>query len=292
MNAVSGVECIWDAKAQLGEGPLWVADEEALYWLDVLGHGVHRLHVESGERTSWQMPESIGCMARRRSGGFVAGMKSGLVFLGDNPTEIESLGGPEADRPDTRFNDGKCDPAGRFWAGTMHKAGDPPIGVLYRLDPDGSWRPMADGYTITNGPAFSPDGKTMYHTDTRRSSIYRFPLHDDGTLGERSIHLEIPKEDGKPDGMTTDADGCLWVAHYGGYRVTRFAPDGKVDRVIRLPVSSVTSCAFGGENMDILYITSARQRLDAAALEREPLAGGLFAVRPGVRGLPADEFDG
>ena len=287
---MADVDCLWDARAVLGEGPLWVRGQGALYWVDVHGYKVHRLIGD--DRTTWQMPESVGCLARRRGGGFVAGMKSGFAYLGEDPTEIEPLGGPDADEGDSRFNDGKADAAGRFWAGTMHERGDPPIGVLYRLDPDRRWRAMDGGYTVTNGPAFSRDGRTMYHNDTRRGLVYRFQLHDDGSLGPRRLHLRIPAGDGRPDGMTVDADDCLWLAHYGGWRVTRFTPAGKVDRVVRLPVSSVTSCAFGGRDLDVLYVTSARQRLDAAALSREPLAGGLFALRPGVAGLPAGEFAG
>jgi sugar lactone lactonase YvrE len=165
-------------------------------------------------------------------------------------------------------------------------------GALYRLDPNLDWQRMDRGYVVSNGPAFSPDYRTLYHSDTAKGTIHAFDLSRDGKLANKRDFVTIPEGDGYPDGMTCDAQGGLWVAHWNGWRLTRFTPAGAIDRVIEMPVAQVTSCTFGGPDLDRLYVTSAAINLDAAALERQPLAGGLFEIDVGVKGFPAGQFGG
>lgn len=286
------VKCVWPAGAVVGEGPIWDAEEGAVYWVDIKAPAVHRYAPASGGTRSWPMPERIGCIAMRRGGGFIAGFKSGFAFLDLPDGRIGKIGDPEPDRPNNRINDGKCDAAGRFWAGTMDDEEREPTGWLYRLDPDLTWRRTDGAYTVTNGPAFSPDGRTVYLADSVGRTVYAFDLAADGTLANKRPFVRFEKADGFPDGMTTDAEGFLWIAHWGGWRVTRFAPDGSVDRAVDLPVAQVTSCVFGGPDFETLYVTSAAIGLDDRARAKQPLAGGLFEAPLGVRGLPTLSFAG
>ena len=286
------VDCVWPAGATLGEGPLWHQREKRLYWVDIKGPAVHAFDPATGTRRSWPMPERIGCIAPRRGGGFVAGLKSDFAFLDLDRGTVERIGKPEPDCPDNRFNDGKCDGAGRFWAGTMDDLLTRPTGWLYCLAADGSWQRRDGPYVCTNGPAFSPDGRTLYHTDTIGRTIYAFDLAADGTLSNKRSFVRFAESDGYPDGMTMDEAGYLWVAHWGGWRVTRFRPDGAADRTIRLPVAQVTSMAFGADDLRTLYITSAADGLSDDERRAQKLAGGLFAVRVAVGGLPCPEFVG
>lgn len=291
---MSEVQCLWSARASLGEGPLWSPREAALYWVDIKAPALHRYRPDDGDKTSWAMPEPIGWVIERANGeGLVAGFKGqGFAFLTPGTMRPEVIGQPEPDYPDNRFNDAKADDAGRIWAGTMDDNEREAHGSLYRLDPDLDWHRMDKGYVVTNGPAFSPDYTKLYHTDTFEGTIYAFDLTDRGKLKNKRIFVTIPEGDGYPDGMTCDAEGYLWVAHWGGWRITRFAPDGQVDRVIEMPVSQVTSMAFGGADLDRLFVTSATAGLSETELEEQPLAGGLFEVDPGVKGLPAGQFGG
>lgn len=274
-------------RALLGEGPLWSARENAVYWVDILGQRLHRLSLTDDAITSWDMPEPIGWVIGQRSGpGFIAGFASGFAELMLDPLTIRPIGDPEPELPGNRMNDAKADPAGRIWAGTMAANCKGMAGSLYRLDPDHRWTRVDGPYGIANGPAISADGKTLYHTDTALGLIYRFDVLDDGTLAPSSVHIEFDKAWGTPDGMTLDAEGALWVAHWGGSRVSRFTPDGELERSIALPASQVTSCTFAGENLDRMFVTSAADGVD------EPHAGKLFEVDPECRGLPTHLFGG
>lgn len=283
---------MWPASALLGEGAVWDKREQALYWVDIKAPAVHRYVPASGGKRSWKMPEMIGCIARRETGGFVAAFKSGFAFLDLDSGAIEPIGNPEPDLPGNRFNDGNCDPLGRFWAGTMDDDLKRPSGWLYRLDGQRNWVRTDGGYVCTNGPAFSGNGGIMYHTDTLGRVIYAFDLNAQGLPARKRPHIRFAEADGFPDGMTVDADGHLWVAHWGGWRVTRFRDDGSVELVIRLPVARVTRPAFGGSDMTTLFITTASIGLTEKERERQPLAGGLFACETGVCGLPARHFAG
>jgi sugar lactone lactonase YvrE len=290
---MSEVSCIWKIPARLGEGPLWVAQENALYWLDILQNQVHKLHVNNGKRQTWHFAEPITSMAVRQSGGLVASITKGFAVIDLTNLVIEPIVKTESDLPGNRFNDGKVDGYGRFWAGTMDGKGKQATGSLYRLDPDLTLHKMDSPYIISNGPTFSSDGQTLYHTDSVRQTIFAFDLHADGSLGKKRPFIQlIDPAEGKPDGMAVDSENCLWLAHFGGARLTRYSPAGQVMQVVPLPVPNVTSCTFGGDALDTLYITTASAGMSQADLEQYPLAGSLFAYRPGVTGLPTPQFTG
>ena len=268
----------------LGEGTMWSAREGALYWTDILAPALNRLRLASGEITRWPMPEPLGWVVERASGGFIAGFQSGFAALHVDPLRIEHIADPEPGLPNNRMNDGKADNTGAIWCGTMDFGGEAGAGSLYRLAPDKSWRRIDGGYGVPNGPAFSPDGRWLYHTDTARRVIYRFALTAEGTDG-REVFIRVPQADGSPDGMTTDSHGYLWVAHWGGSRVSRFAPDGALDRVIALPAKQITNLAFAGAALDRLFATSAADGLppseyDGALFELDP--AGATGVQPGI----------
>ena len=284
--------CVADCKAVLGEGPVWVASEAALYWLDIKGRRIFRRDFEGGEVTSWETPFRIGSLAPRAGGGFVAGSDRGFAFVDPGAGRFEPFAQPEPDRATNRFNDGKLDRAGRFWAGTMDGDEKEATGALYRLDASLEPARVDDGYRVTNGPAFSPDGRTMYHNDSARQLIYAFDLDADGQPSNRRVFAQFGDGDGYPDGMTVDAEGCLWVAFWDGWCVRRVSPDGEVLRRIEVPVQRPTSCAFGGPALDHLFITSAAIGLDENDRAVQPYAGGLFVVRPGVAGVAETLFAG
>ena len=285
--------CLCDVKAVLGEGPIWSARDNAVYWVDIKRPAVHRYQLSDSTQSSWPMPEYIGWLIERRTSGFIAGFRSGFAKLTLEPMSIEPIGAPEPNLPGNRMNDAKADAQGRIWAGTMDDAEIEVCGSLYRLDPDLRWRSMDSGYHITNGPALSADGTALYHTDSGKRSIYVFSLAADGTLHDKRPFIRFDDTQGYPDGMTVDAQGGLWVAHWGGSRVSRFHSDGHLDRSIALPVSQITSCVFGGASLDRMFVTSASIGLNAEQLAREPLAGSLFEVDPqGSSGLPAAQFAG
>jgi xylono-1,5-lactonase len=289
---MTAVKQVWTEGALLGEGTVWIEEEQALYWVDIKGRFIHRYHPESAARQSWSTPEDIGCLVPQTAGGFIAGLQSGLALFDPETGEFEKLSFPESDIPGNRINDGKADTNGRLWLGTMDNAEKAPTGSLYRVDADHSCHRMDDGYAITNGPAFSLDGKTLYHTDTLKKTIYAFDLAVDGSLSNRREHIRIADDAGYPDGMNTDAEGCLWVAHYNGWRLTRFTPDGEVDRMIEMPVAASTNMAFGGPDLETLYISTAAKNIDVDALARQPLAGALFEVHVGVKGQLPGRFAG
>lgn len=292
-----GIDCLWEEPAVLGEGPLWAAEESALYWLDILGSRVHRLGIRDGARRTWKVKEPITSLAVRRQGGLIGTAFDGFCTV--DLTVDEEVGRwlelhpPERHRPGNRFNDGKVDAQGRYWAGSMDQAEREDSGSLYRLDPDLSLHRMDEGYVISNGPAFSPDGSVLYHTDSVRRVVYAFDLRADGGISDKRVFVALQGDDeGQPDGMTVDAEGCIWLCHFGGARLTRYSPRGELLEIVPMPVPNVTSCTFGGPRLDTLYITTARVNLDEAQLRRYPLSGSLFSCRPGVAGLPTHQFAG
>lgn len=270
----------------LGEGPMWSDRDNAVYWVDILGQLVNRLCLASDQITSWAMPEMIGWVIERdKAEGFIAGFASGFAELNLDPLRINPIADPQPGHPANRMNDAKADSKGRIFAGTKAEDGQA-SGALFRLDPDLSVVEVDSGYAIANGPAITPDGALMYHTDSALNRIFRLPIAEDGTLGPPDLFLEFPPEWGSPDGMAIDADGGLWVAHWGGSRVSRFWPDCTLDRAIALPASQITSCTFAGPDLDRMFVTSAADGVD------EEWAGHLFEVDPGVKGLPTMRFWG
>ena len=286
-------QCVWNAHAMLGEGPVWSAREQALYWVDILGRRLHR-HDFDGTQRSWQFDEEITSVAEReQAAGLIVTLRHGFAFFDPATETLERLAQPEAHLPGNRFNDGKCDAAGRYWAGSVEFGCTEPLGALYCLAPDLSVASMDEDYVVTNGPTWSLDGRTMYHNDSGKGHVYAFDFDPAlGTLANKRLFLRFGEEDGSPDGMTTDADGGLWIAQWGARKVTRRDAKGQVTHTIPLPCSHVTSCAFGGPDLKTLYITTARTGLTDRQLEDEPLAGGLFAVALDIAGLPANRFRG
>jgi sugar lactone lactonase YvrE len=235
----------------------------------------------------------VGSFALREQGGLVAALRSGFALIDLERGAVDRLVDPEADRPENRFNDGRCDRQGRFWAGTMNEPRTARSGALYRLDADHRCHRLADDVMVANGLAFSPDDQLMYWSDSRALTIWVFDF--DATLGEvanRRVFARLEPHQGGPDGAAVDAEGGYWSACYRGARVMRFRPDGSIERKIRLPVSRVTMCAFGGPELRTLYITTARGGMSAEELRREPLAGGIFALDVDVQGLPEPRFKG
>lgn len=282
-----------DAKADLGEGPLWSSRDQAIYWTDIKVKKLNRYRLADGATQSWDMPDTIGwAIERQNKPGFVIGLAHAVAELTLDPFKLTPRCDLETGLPGNRLNDAKVDPKGRVWFGTMDNAEKQHSGAFYRLDADFSVHRVDQDYICANGPTFSPDGAIVYHTDSSMREIYRFDVQPDGGLANKRVFARFTEEEGYPDGMTTDRDGWLWVAHWGGWRITRFRPDGTRDRVVPMPVSQVTSCTFGGDRLDRMFITSARIGLSDAQLAKEPLAGGLFEINPGVTGLPTQQFAG
>ena len=291
MASDSNVQCVADVHAVLGEGPVWVERGAVLYWLDIKGRKIFRLGFH-GHWDEWVTARRVGSLVPRRDGAFIAGTEDGIATTGEGNWHLHIVSNPEADLPTNRFNDGKVDRQGRFWAGTMDDSENEATGTLYRVEPDFSVLSVDTGYKVTNGPAFSADGSIMYHNDSARQVTYAFDLDDDGNATNRRTFLQFGDGDGYPDGMTVDAEGCLWIAFWDGWCVRRFSPGGERLETIRMPVSRPTSCTFGGVDLDELYVTSASIGLDDQALGMQPNAGGLFMVSPGVRGLADVPFAG
>jgi len=271
----------------LGEGICYVARENALFWVDILGQRLHRRGLDDDAYAEWDMPDLIGWVIERADApGFVAGLRSDFHTLTLDPFALEPIGHPEPDLAGNRMNDAVADRHGRIWAGTMSMDGNRDSGALYRLDPDMTWM-RADGpYRIANGPAIAPDGRTLYHTDSARGVVYRFAIDEAGQLGPRETFVAFPDAWGSPDGMTTDSEGGVWIAHWGGGCVSRFTPDGQRERWIDLPASQITRPCFGGPQLDRMFVTSAADGVD------EAMAGCVFEIDPGARGVPAHRFGG
>jgi sugar lactone lactonase YvrE len=290
---MSNVKLEWETPAMLGEGPLWCAREDALYWVDILGESVHRLKPADGSKKSWQLDFPVTSLAMREQGGFACTTRDGYAFIDLDTGSIDPIVMPEADLTGNRFNDGKVDSMGRYWAGSMDNNQTDTSGVLYRLDPDLSLHVVDTGYIITNGPSFSPDGRTMYHNELKKGQIFAFDLAADGSVGNKRLFAQFEEHaEGLPDGQTVDREGCLWQASFGGHRVTRFSPEGDILEVLEMPVPNITSCTFGGANLDTLYITTARCLINDDDLRKYPMAGSLFSYKPGVKGLPTPTFKG
>ena len=288
------VKCVYKHAALVGECPRWHPTEQALYWVDIYEPSINRFDPITGKNQRWLMPERIGCFGFRKNGGIIAGMQSGIAFveLGD-AVSVKRVFDFEPNNPDTRFNDGRCSPTGQFWAGTMAESLDRRYGVLYRFDPDGRCQRMVDNLICPNGLGFSPDGRTMYHSDSRQDYVFAWD-HDTATgdIRNQRIFLAMDLTEGRPDGAAVDTEGYYWVCHVNGWRVARYSPEGKIDRVIGLPVQRPTMCAFGGSGLDTLYVTTATYPLSETALAKQPLAGSLFAIDVGVRGQAEPFFAG
>jgi sugar lactone lactonase YvrE len=287
-------ECRLRAGAVLAEGPVWDLARGRLWWVDIERCELHGWDPLSGADEKWKLEHRIGFAVPSERGDLILGTQRGLARFAPETGTITPLADPESDKPDNRFNDAKCDPSGRLWAGTMGVSEEPELGRLYRVDPGSPCivTPTVERVSISNGLAWSPDARTMYYVDspTRRVDAFDFDMAS-GAIGGRRTVIEITE--GFPDGMCIDAHGNLWVALWGGWGVACFDPEsGKVLAKIEVPVEAVTSCCFGGPAWDELFITTASRDLDAEGRAQQPLAGGVFSVKPGVRGMATRCFGG
>ncbi len=278
--------------AMLGEGPLWSAKYQSVFWVDILGKKLHRYGLHDKAQQSWDMPDIIDWIVEREQGGFVVAIRQTIHFLTLDPFKLTPVAQPEKDKAGNRLNDAKVDTKGRLWTGTMDLAFKDRTASFYRIDPDLSVHTVDTDYVCTNGPAFSVDGKTLYHNETHDGVVYAFDLAADGSLSNKRVFTTFEKGVGLPDGCTVDADNGLWVSHYGGGRLSRYFPDGRKDFDVALPAQCTTSLTFCGDALDRVFVTSAAQ-------EHRPgdtLEGTLFEIPKsllrGHKGLPTNRFTG
>jgi sugar lactone lactonase YvrE len=286
-------ELIVDARNAVGECPVWVPEENALYWVDIPNGGLQRWSAATGHLAAWKAPQMLACIARTDAGNWVAGMETGFFQLtphNDASLDATLLAGVEHPRTDMRLNDGRCDRQGRFWAGSMvlDMGLNAAEGILYRYASGSAPHAQLEGFITLNGLAFSPDGRTMYVSDShplvQRIWAFDYDL-DTGTPSNRREFVDMHNHLGRPDGAAVDADGCYWICANDAGLIHRFTPDGRLDRSLSVPVKKPSMCAFGGSRLDTLFVTSIRDDQGP-----QSLAGGVFALNPGVTGLPEPTF--
>jgi sugar lactone lactonase YvrE len=287
-------QIVLDAKAKLGEGSIWHPKENKLYWVDIEGKSLHIYDPVTNKDKEFALGSRVGTVVPIESGGALVALQSGIHKIDTKTGKLTFISNPLPDTVNLRFNDGKCDPAGRFWIGTLAMDSRRRGAVLWRMDKDKSLHLMLDSVSISNGIVWTADRKTMYYNDTPTGTIQGFDYDDKtGEISNRRVVVRIARGGGSPDGMTIDADGNLWVALWGSGSVGKFDPrTGQLPQKIIVPAPNVSSCAFGGKNLETLYITTARAWVSEEKLKEFPLSGGLFAVKPGVRGVPAEFYKG
>lgn len=286
------VKLVVNCQNILGEGPVWSVDEQKLYWTDIESLQLWQLDPASGETLTWDMPEKVCSIAFREQGGLLIAFASGLAFYDLKTGEQRRIQDIEPELPMTRLNDGRCDRQGRFVVGGFDTGGQGRAGA-YRLDPDLSVHELFRGLSSANSTCFSPDGRIMYYANTPEGEIWAFDYDPEtGLISNRRTFCRFEDQPGIPDGSIIDAEGYLWNAQWNGFRVVRYTPGGEVDRVIEMPCMNPTCVGFGGKDLDTLFITSARFHMTPEQIEEQPASGGLFAVKPGVRGLSESKFAG
>ena len=287
----SAFECVLDVKASLGECPVWSVADQALYWVDINAPALNRFDPATGTNVVWPMPASIGSFALRMRGGFVAAMRDGIWFVDRDGKRERKVAAAPYDPAHHRFNDGRADAQGRFWVGSMNERRDANTAALYRLDADLKLSAVIADIMISNGLAFSPDGKTLYHADTPTRTVWAYDL-DAATaaLTNRREFAHFAGETDRPDGGAVDSEGCYWSAFYRGARVVRISPQGRLLAAYPVPAMCPTMCAFGGPDLRTIYVTSARQERDADELTRLPQSGGIFAMRVDTPGRVEPRF--
>jgi sugar lactone lactonase YvrE len=284
--AATEPKSVWDVAAALGEGPVWVERDRALWFTDIKGRKVHRYDPAGGGRQTWVAPEQVGFVLPARDGGFIAGLMSGLHRFDESTGRFTLIAEIEPEWPNNRLNDGVVDPGGRLWFGTMDNEESAKTGAFYRFERGAVIATGLEGIAITNGPALSPDGRILYFVDTRAGTIDSADIADDGTLGPSRPFARIDPAEGFPDGPTVDSEGCVWIGLYAGWEARRYSPAGELVERVRFPVANITKIAFGGDDLRTAYATTARQMLSAAEIELQPQAGDLFEFRVDVPGLP------
>lgn len=273
----------------LGEGPFWNPNTNSICWIDILAPCIHSWNESSDTHRIWQTPSMIGCAALDGNGDFIVALVDGFWKCNSQTRALSLLVQLEAEKTRNRFNDGKCDPSGRFWAGSLSLNEKDPTGSVYFMDAQQDIKKVIDDVTISNGLCWSLDKRFFYYIDTPTLAVARYDYEDSsGNISNKTIIINIPEEDGFPDGMTMDADGMLWIAHWGGWQITRWDPhNGNKIATIRMPASQITSLCFGGKNYEDIYVTSASRGLSEKELAEEPLAGHLFVIRnSGFKGMP------
>lgn len=290
---MSQVRCLTNPHAVVGEGPVWDERRGVLWWIDVKQPRLFRYDPRSGDNRALDLPERVGCVALREDGGLIGAFMTGFHWIDPESGAVTPFHDPEPHLPGNRFNDGKCDRKGRLFAGTMDNGEVECTGTLYRLGPDLSVEVMCKDVHLSNGLGWSPDDRRLYYTDSLRHTIwvYDYDLAS-GAIANQRVFAAVPEEDGVPDGLCVDAEGFVWSAHWGGWRLTRYAPDGRIEQVVPMPVPQPSCPAFGGDDLATLYVTSAAIAMSAAELDKAPFGGGLLALEPGVRGLPTNRFAG
>jgi xylono-1,5-lactonase len=281
------------SRALLGEGPVWDERTQTLYWVDIARGELRYCQADGSNETSVQIGQRVGCVALRRDKpGFIAGLERSIALITADPLEIRELAAFDSHPLGNRSNDGKCDPEGRFWVGTCDRAGISATGWLFRFASAGLPLRTVGPFICINGPAFSPDGRTIYCVDSYGRAVYQFDVTPNGDLRRQRLFKSFDRDGwGYPDGLTCDVEGCVWIAHWGGARVSRFSPKGHLLDVIETPVIQPTSCTFGGADLRQLFITSASEGLDRGS-NANGLAGAVFAVELDVGGVPAARYDG
>jgi len=275
----------------LGEGPVWNVKDQAIYWVDIIGRKIQRYYPEDDKYEAFNVPLQVGMIAFRKQGEMVCATENGFYFWEIGAQEMEFITHPESGKEGARFNDGKVDRKGRLWAGTMTPQGA--TSALYRVNPDLKIVKMVRKVTISNGICWSPDNTTMYYVDSLRYVINAFDFDlETGEIGNRRPFVQLANSIGVPDGLTIDQEGHVWCAIYDGWKVMRFAPSGEISAEINMPVSRPSSVAFGGKDLDELYITSIAEGLSKEEKEKQPMAGDLFMVKTQVKGLPEPFFAG
>ena len=277
---------VWDLAAELGEGPVWVERDRALWFVDIKKQQVHRYDPATDKRSSWTAPEQVGFVFPAERGGFVAGLQSGLFHFDERTGVFDLIVKVEADKPDNRLNDGVVDPSGRLWFGTMDDGEKAKSGTFYCFADGEVKRTGLDGIAITNGPAASPDGRILYFVDTLKGTLESADISDDGTLGERRLFAKIDPKHGHPDGPTIDSEGCVWISLYAGWEARRYSPAGEIIRTVKFPVANITKIAFGGDDLRSAYATTARQMLRPEDIAKQPQIGDLFEFQVDVPGVP------
>jgi sugar lactone lactonase YvrE len=289
--AYANVSCVVNAADQLGETPLWCARTSKLWWLDIERPKLQSFDPATGAHEVFPFNSVYaGSLAICESGGFLVALDNDLFRFDPGNRRLEKFVEVETKGP-TRLNDGRCDRQGRFWVGTMDNGLSQPLGSLYRVDPSGAVTRADQGFIVSNSIATSPDGKTLYYSDTRKYVLWAYDLDiDSGDISNRRVFFDHSADKDRPDGACVDADGCLWNAMFAGHRIVRYSPSGKIDRTIELPVTNPTCLCFGGPDYSTLYVTSATKMIAPEVLAREPLAGAVLALNVGVKGLPEVTF--
>ncbi|OGT36138.1 MAG: hypothetical protein A3F11_10325 [Gammaproteobacteria bacterium RIFCSPHIGHO2_12_FULL_37_14] len=300
MKQADIIHCVWDEPCILGEAPIWHPFEKVLYWVDILKPKLHRLDVKNNAHQSWTMPSDIACISPLKNGGLIAAFKNGVAILNPVSNKVEYLDTlSEEESKVSVFNDGHCDRQGRFWIGSKNPSevgsSDPlkikASGAIYRFGSERKLLKQADNFLVSNGLVFSLDSKYFFVANSPKRIIYRYDFDSEtGAIHNPIIFAKITDDAGVPDGMTFDSEGYLWNCHFGGWRITRYAPDGKIDRVIKMPVGYPTSCCFGGPDLKTLFITSAKRDVTESELKNQPQAGALFSMDVDVSGVAESYF--